>query len=254
MATLHGTELAGRDTLVLGGTGNVGFFVVDGFLRAGARVIVPSRSPEKINRLKARLSHEGSQHVVAVPGNVGTPKGAESLGAMVGGLSDGLAAVAASTSGWHQNPSMMKAGFADFQHVIEASLYPHYLAAETFLPLIESDGSYTAINGPAGFVHSPFPGTGAISTAAAAQAMLIQAFARETEGHPRVNDVVMHAYMGPEGARRGSPLEGEQVGDFIAAVASPLGRNVHAQTLHVKHGHQVDDALHGSFATEGTNR
>jgi NAD(P)-dependent dehydrogenase (short-subunit alcohol dehydrogenase family) len=148
---------------------------------------------------------------------------------------------------------MLRAGFAEFQHVIETRLYPHYLAAEAFLSLVEPDGSYTTINGPAGFVHSPFPGTGAISVAASAQATLVQAIARETDGQPRVNDVVMHAYLGPQGTRQGSPLAGEQVGDFVAALASPLGQDVHGQTIHLTSSQQVIDALTGNFTPDSTN-
>jgi hypothetical protein len=188
MATLQGTELEGRDALVVGGTGNVGFFLVDGFLRAGARVLVPSRSPEKIQHLKDRLGSQKAKNILEVPGDVGSPEGAA-----------------------------------------------------------------TTINGPAGFVHSPFPGTGAISVAASAQATLVQAIARETDGQPRVNDVVMHAYLGPQGTRQGSPLAGEQVGDFVAALASPLGQDVHGQTIHLTSSQQVIDALTGNFTPDSTN-
>lgn len=249
VATLNGTELTGRDTLVVGGTGNVGYFLVDGFLRAGARVLVPSRSPEKIERIKARLGSDAAQNIVAVSGDIGSPEGAATLGTQVADLTHGLAAVAASPSSWHQNQSMIKAGFADFKRVIEASLYPHYLAAETFLPLIEPSGSYTTINGPAGFVDAPFPGTGAISVAAAAQGLLIQAFAREIEGQPRINEVVMHAYLGPQGTRTNSPLRGERVGDFVAALGSPLGTGVHSQTIHLTADEQIEQALSGDFTS-----
>jgi len=254
MTTLNGNELEGRDTLVVGGTGNVGFFLVDGFLRAGARVLVTSRSTSKIERLKSRLGADKAARVVEVLGDIGTAEGAGLLAKQVADLTDGLTAVAAAPSSWHQNQSMIGAGFADFKHVIESSLYPHYLAAEAFLPHLEADGAYLTINGPAGFVHAPWPGTGSISVAAAAQGTLVQAFARETEGHPRVNDVVMYAYMGPNGTRTGSPLTGEQVGDFVAALASPLGQKIHGRTIHLRSTQQVEHALVGAFPTDTPDR
>ncbi|GAA0842524.1 hypothetical protein ACFQVD_09790 [Streptosporangium amethystogenes subsp. fukuiense] len=117
--TLTGAELAGQDAVVIGGTGNVGAFLVDAFVRADARVPVLSRSQDKIDRLLARLGPDKASHVGALIGDIGSAAGA----------------VAAAPAGWHQTPSMLQAGFDDFKAVIENSLFPHYLAAQTFLPL-----------------------------------------------------------------------------------------------------------------------
>ncbi|NTW39815.1 MAG: SDR family oxidoreductase [Cellulomonadaceae bacterium] len=247
MSSLAGSELRDRDTLVIGGTGNVGFFLVDAFIRAGARVLVASRSQNKVDRLKGRLGEGKALRVVDVLGDIGTPDGARALQARVRDLTGDLQAVAAAPASWHQTPSMYRAGFADFRHVIETRLYPHYLAAEAFLPLLNPGGSYTTINGPAGFIDRPQPGVGAISVAAAAQSKLIRAFAGETGGEPRVNEVIMTAFMGPQGTRPGSPLTGEQVGDFVVALASSTGAGIHNQTLNLRDPRQVDAALEGNF-------
>jgi|GEM_PF-2847307 len=256
MTTLTGTELADKDTLVVGGTGNVGYYLVDGFLRAGStRVLVPSRSPEKIEQLKARLGSDKARRVIAVPGDIGSADGAESLRSRVGHLTDGLHAVAASPASWHQNSSMLAAGFADFRHVMETRLFPHFLAAEAFLPLLTAEGAYTTINGPAGFSGPPQRGVGAISVAASAQNKLMQAFAVETGGRPRVNDVIMWAFIGPRGTRAGSPLAGEQVGDFVASLSSRLGAGVHGLTIPLRTAEQIEDALEGRFpAGQGPSR
>ncbi|PUB27676.1 NAD(P)-dependent dehydrogenase (short-subunit alcohol dehydrogenase family) [Promicromonospora sp. AC04] len=248
MLTLTGEELAGRDTLVVGGTGNVGTFLVDAFLRAGARVIVPSRSPEKLERLRHRLGPKKAEHLVELTGNIGTPEGAADVQQQLRDLTDDLYAAAAAPASWHQTSSMFRAGFADFQNVIETRLYPHYLAAEAVLPLLNQEGSYTTINGPAGFGRAPMPGTGSIAVVAAAQAKLIEAFAVETGGRPRVNDVIMMAFLGPQGTRPGSPLTGEQVGDFVASLASSADQGVHQQTIYLHEPRQVEDALAGTFA------
>ncbi|GAA4736808.1 SDR family NAD(P)-dependent oxidoreductase [Phytohabitans rumicis] len=247
MTTLNGTELKAHDTLVVGGTGNVGYFLVDGFLRAGARVLVPSRSQANLDRLRSRLGPAAAQRLVPVLGDIGTADGAARIQARVGELTGELYAVAAAPASWHQTASMLQAGFADFKHVIETRLYPHYLAAEALLPLIATAGSYTTINGPAGFISPPPPGIGAIAVAAAAQNKLIEAIAAETAGRPRVNDVVMKAFLGPRGTRPGSPLTGEQVGDYLAALAAN-GTGVHNRTLQLHDPRQVDQALSGTFA------
>ncbi|MFE4756774.1 SDR family NAD(P)-dependent oxidoreductase [Streptomyces mirabilis] len=244
---LNGTELAGQDTVVVGGTGNVGSFLVDGFVRAGARVLVPSRSQHKLDRLLTRLGPDKARHVVPLTGDIGSAAGAAALQTEVRELTEHLHAVAAAPAGWHQTSSMLKAGFDDFRSVIEHSLFPHYLAAQTFLPLLEPNGSYTSINGPVGFIGPPQSGVGPMAVVSVAQNKLMQAFAMETAGAPRVNDVVMKAFLDPRGTRPGSPLTGEQVGDFIGALASPAGKLVHNQTLHLHDPRQVDAALTGVF-------
>lgn len=245
--TLTGSELAGQDTVVVGGTGNVGAFLVDAFVRAGARVLVPSRSQDKIDRLLARLGPDKARHVVALIGDIGSAPGAAALQAQVRDHTGRLHAVAAAPAGWHQTHSMLQAGFDDFKAVIENSLFPHYLAAQTFLPLLEPGGSYTSINGPVGFLGPPQPGIGPMAVVSIAQNKLMQAFAVETGGAPRVNDVVMMAFIGPDGTRPGSRLTGEQVGDYVAALASPTGSGVHNQTLHLRDQRQIAAAFTGAF-------
>lgn len=252
MTTLTGQELAGRDVAVIGGTGNVGFFLVDGFLRAGARVIVPSRDPSKLDRLMSRIGQARTRQVVPLVGDIGTPEGAAALHAQIADITGRLAATASAPASWHQTTSMLRAGFADFKQVIETRLYPHYLAAETFLPLLDRDGAYTTINGPAGRIQPPPPGLGAIATVAAAQAKLIEAIGAETGGHPRVNDVVMMAFLGPDGTRPGSPLAGEQVADFIVALSTDRASGVHGRSIDLRDPRQVADALAGRFATRET--
>lgn len=247
MTTLDGTELKGRDALVVGGTGNVGSFLVDGFLRAGARVLVPSRSEANLDRLRSRVGPAAAERLVPVLGDIGTADGAARVQAQVRALTGGLFAVVAAPASWHQTESMLQAGFADFKNVIETRLYPHYLAAEALLPLIEAGGSYTTINGPAGFIGPPPRGIGAIAVAAAAQNKLVEAIAAETAGQPRVNDVVMKAFLGPRGTRPGSPLTGEQVADYVVALAA-AGTDVHNRTIHLRDPRQVDEALSGTFA------
>jgi NAD(P)-dependent dehydrogenase (short-subunit alcohol dehydrogenase family) len=241
--------LANKRALVVGGTGNVGFFLVDGLLRAGAQVTIPTRSKEKLERLVSRLAEPLRARVEPVFVDIGTVEGARELGRHVSGSGIALHAVLAAPASWHQTQSMLAAGFDDFKSVIETRLYPHFLAAETLLPLIEDDGAYVTINGPVAFAGLPQPGAGSIAVASVAQNKLVQALAAETGGHPRVNDVVMWAYLGPNGTRSGSPLQGEQVGDFVAALVSPLGASVHGQTLHLKSPAQVANALAGQFSS-----
>lgn len=245
--SLDGTELADNDTVVVGGTGNVGFFLVEGFLRAGARVLVPSRSEEKFATLLTRLPEHHRDRVSHLPVDVSTEAGGRALAEQVHQRAGSVAAVAASPASWHQTPTMLGAGFDDFRATIESRLYPHYRAVENLLPVLEPGGAYIFIGGPVAFMD-PIPvGTGAIATATLAQSALMRAIAAETTGERRVNEVIMHAYLGPHGTRRGSGLLGEQVGDYVAALASNTDPEVHGRTLQLQTPAQVTAALAGDF-------
>ncbi|TQK17639.1 NAD(P)-dependent dehydrogenase (short-subunit alcohol dehydrogenase family) [Microbacterium sp. SLBN-154] len=239
--------LEGRQIIVVGGTGNVGFFLVKTFASAGAKVVVTSRSTKKVDRLRERLGRDLAGGLSALLGDFGTPESAAALRAQMRAAAPEVFAGVAASASWHQVPSMIQAGFADFRHVIETRLFAHYLAAETILGLLPGEGSYATMNGDAGFSGPPYPGTGAISVSSAAQGKLMEAWGAETGGSPRVNDVVMMASIGPDGARPGSPLTGPEVGVFVAALASPLGASVHNRSIRLRSPHQVEAALRGEF-------
>ncbi|WP_158861713.1 SDR family oxidoreductase [Leifsonia sp. AG29] len=246
--TTPGALLSGKTALVLGGTGNVGYYLVDGFIRAGAEVLVVSRSAGNLDRLTARLGTDRAERISPIIGDIGTPEGARAVQAAVRDATARLDAVTVAAASWHQTPSMLQAGFEDFKRVIETRLYPHYLAAEALLPLVDSAGSYTTINGPAGFMPSPRQGLGPISVVSAAQDKLTRSFAAETDGHPRVNDLVLTVFIGPHGTRPGSPVSGEQAGDYVAALASAAGAGVHNRTLDLSRPEQVAEAVAGRFS------
>jgi hypothetical protein len=130
--------------------------------------------------------------------------------------------------------------------VIEATLYPHFVIAEALVPALKPGGSYTTVNGPVGFTDGVHASTGPIAAATAAQNRLMLAIADETGGDPRVNDLVMWAYLGPNGTRPGSPSRGEEVGAFLAWLAGPAAKGVHGRTIHLRTPDQVQRTLAGT--------
>lgn len=235
------TRLEGAVTLVAGGTGNVGFFAVDALLRAGARVVVPTRDADKLERLRSRLTPDLADRLIGVEGDIGTAAGVRKVAQDARGVVGDLDAVVSTVASWHQGPPVLTAGFDAFRSVIEATLYPHVLLAEAFIPLLRPEGSYTTVNGPVGFVDQVSAQVGAIAAATAAQNRFVLAVADETQGKPRVNELVMWAYLGPNGTRPGSPLTGEQVGEYLAWLASPAAADVHGQTIHLRSPEQVEE-------------
>ncbi len=61
----------------------MGGFLTEAFLEAGARVVVPSRSQEKLRALRdwleVRAGETAPDRLVALEGNIGDERGAEQL-------------------------------------------------------------------------------------------------------------------------------------------------------------------------------
>ena len=100
--------------------------------------------------------------------------------------------------------------------------------------LRKTGGSYTFVNGPLAF-EPMFPGTGLVSIATAAQAMLARTVMKETGGVPvRVNEVVLYTSFGwGDDERKTSPVRQEDVGRYVAYLISDHGAAVRGRTSHL---------------------
>lgn len=221
---MAGLGLDGTVVVVAGGAGNVGRYLVAAFLDAGARVVVPSRSPEKLAALaRAVAAGDGrGDRLVTLVGDIAEEGDAARIRDHVVATVGRPGAVVASLGGWQPAPSLIAATPAELRRVLEGNLVAHFVVARAFLPpLLEGGGSYTLINGPAAF--QPVPQSGLVSVSTAGQAMLARALFDECAGTPaRVNElVIQNTLIGPEGTAPGSPVAGEDVGRYAAYLASP---------------------------------
>lgn len=215
--------LAGRSALVAGGTGNVGRHVVTALLRRGATVVVPSRSQSKLDALRAAAGSESKRLVTLVADMADERTAAGARDEVSRHVPSGLDAVVASLGRWVSAPSLLAMTRADLVQVLENYVVAHFMAARTFLPMLSAHGgSYTLINGPSAF--GVWPGSGLVSIATAAQAMLARALAEEVEGRSavRVTDLVIHpsTYIGPESTAGAGPIDGPAVGRYVAALVA----------------------------------
>src|SRR5438105_1137320 len=165
-------RLDGKVSLVLGGAGFVGEGIVRSFLEEGAFVIVPSRSPERLQGLRQLLGPLANERLVTVPANTGTVAGAEALRGQILAKMGRLDAVVASLGGWWQGPKLVETSVEELGKVLSDNLLSHFIAARTFIPaLARSPGStYTFIAGLAAEV--PSAGSGPVSMAMAGQQVL----------------------------------------------------------------------------------
>jgi NAD(P)-dependent dehydrogenase (short-subunit alcohol dehydrogenase family) len=235
-------ELAGKVALVAGGAGNVGGGIVEAMLAAGAVVVVPSRSPERLAALRDRVGGMGSGTGTAagggrldgVLGDVGTPEGAELVRDEVLTRHGAVDAVVAAVGGWWQGSALWETPVEEFDRVLASNLRPHFLLARALLPgMLDRRGtSYTMIAGDA--AEQPVPRSGLASIAAAAHLMLMRTLAAEAKGHAvRVNLLLLGPVRTPARGGRGRPewLTSADVGAMAAWLASDRASMVSGSVL-----------------------
>lgn len=233
-------KLSGRVMLVAGGAGTVGEWVVRVFLREGARVVVPSRSTERLEKLREFVGNESPEsagRLVTLLGDVGTIAGAEALrdelaqkGEAKGEVSWPLDGVIASLGGsYDERLPILSAPPEVWQRFQDNNLNAHYACARAFLPgLCERAGtSYTLLGGLSAVL--PIGKYGPVCVNSAAQLMLTRVLFEELKGsRVRLNQVMcgmVHtraraAYARPEW------VTAEEIGEFLAFLVSPEGRMV----------------------------
>jgi NAD(P)-dependent dehydrogenase (short-subunit alcohol dehydrogenase family) len=212
--------------LVAGGTGVAGECVVRALLEARHTVIVPSRSPSKLDDLQNRLPPEHSQNLHTIVCNVGEPSGSTGLQADIIERFGSINGVIASLGGWWEGPQLVDVEPSTWDSILRGNLTAHFFTASAILPVLaETTGAvYVMLAGIA--AELPVPFSGPISVTGAAQRMLIRTLANE----PISDRVRLHelAIMTPIVTARwtGDPpepgwLTGEQVGQRILEIVSP---------------------------------
>lgn len=77
-------SMAGKVCVVTGGSSGLGSYMAQGFLEAGAaRVYITARSEEKLQAKAEELSQVADGECIAVPGDLATMEGVESLSAVI---------------------------------------------------------------------------------------------------------------------------------------------------------------------------
>lgn len=219
------SSLAGRMALVLGGTGQVGEGIVRALLGAGAAVAVASRDNDRLSRLHDRLPVEWDGRYVPIHGDIGTPAGARAVRDRVEFVCGRCDIVVTSIGGWWQKAPLIFSDFKDWETVVANNLTPHYLAATTFLPLVNKrpGSSFLFVTGAAADV--PVPNAGLMSVASHAQVMLMRVLASEHRHEPvRINTLLIGTPVISRTRPDGDPdwLRAEEdVGRFVARLVSP---------------------------------
>ncbi len=240
-------RLDGTVALIAGGAGDVGEGIVAAFLRAGATVVVPSRSEEKLARLRADRGADTDDRLVTRVARVGEQEDADRLRDEIQGRFGRLDAVVASLGGWWQGAPLVDVPLETWQRVLSDNLTAHFVAARTFLPVVAArGGSYTFIAGPAG--EQPVPFAGPVSVAVAGQLMLKRVLVEEgrhTGSAARINEpIIGNVITRANAAVRGADgFTAAEVGAVAAQLASTAGAPFAGETLHLPDRAAVSAAL-----------
>ena len=237
--------LQDRTIMVAGGTGNVGRYVVNALLGEGAQVVVPSRSEQKIAELRSFVDPKTSARLLTLAGNIGDAASAERVRDDIMHLVDRLDGVVATLGRMVPAPSILRVPVSDLMASLDGYLVGHFVVARTYIPLLSPEASYTFINGP--LAYNPlFPGTGLVSIATAAQAMLTRVIIKELQPvGPRVNEVVLYTSFGWGDKARGSAAVSQQeVGTYVAYLASWQAAQIRGQTIHLNSREALEHLTH----------
>lgn len=237
------TTLANKNLLVIGGAGEVGEGIVRQMLNHGGRVIVLSRSGERLAFLRERL--QAGEMLVTIEGNATDPNRAEELRDRIIDRAGFPDAVVASIGVWKGSGySIFDTTPQDWDLLLRDNLTAHFIAAKTFLPLIakHEENSYTLINGRSALI--PVPGAGGMSIVASALLMLKEVLVSEFEASPvRINTLLLGTPVVTRSRRQFSSdwITADDVGSYAVFLASKAGGQIRGQTIVLESSKQVSD-------------
>jgi len=232
-----------RKTIVVaGGTGNVGSFLVQQLLEQGARVVVPSRSEDKIQEFRSYIEKRNeslTERLHLIKGNLSDEEEARHILERITNEVSKPDAAISSLGYFVPAPSLLNINFEDLDRVTDGYLTAHFKVARTFLPVFqENGGTLIFINGPLAF--EPWDGSGLVSIATAAQHMLFKTIAKEsTESRAQVVEIVNYAYIRNRETQPSSSISGDDVGKYVAWLISENSGGYHGESIHLSSPDQV---------------
>ncbi len=223
-------KLTGKVAVVAGGTGNVGEGIVRAFLAEEALVVVPSRTPEAIERLRGALAPQLQTRLDTIVADLGCSRDAQRLREEIARRHGPIDAVVASLGGtWEERLRLIDVPEETWRSYWESNLNPHFVTARTFLPgLADRPGaSYTLLGGISAVL--PIARYGVVGVNSAGQLMLARILSEELQNSQvRINQV-MFGYLNTRAraaVARPEWVTADEVGRFCAYLASAEGAMV----------------------------
>ncbi len=241
----NSSEFSGKVVLITGGARNIGRELACMFARAGASVMVNSRTARKeLDETVTAANATGGKAVA----HVADVTDAAAVERMVQAAVDqfGRIDVLINNAVTHAVAPFQQLAYADWRHTIDVTLDGAFHCTQACLPHLIRAGGGSVINMGGLFGHVPFAGRAATSAAKAGLAGLTRALAAEFSAH---NINVNYVAPGPANTTRDTPFsmdlkkipmgrmaEVSEVAAMIRLLCGNDGRYITGQTLHVNGG------------------
>ena len=230
-------SLAGQRVLVPGGTGGVGEGVVRQHLRAGADVIVPTRSQERADEFRAVLGDAANERLHLIVHDYSTFAEAADLAEQVVHFRGGIDSVVAPIGGWWAGKKLTEIDETDWQTIFVGLATTHMAVLRACLPRMTAQGAYSIVVGDS--ATWPVPQSGLVSMEQAALLMMQRVVQAELTDTRRVFTLM----LGPVATRTSSAggVSADQVGSVAVAAAAAAAMPGRVIPLHDRA--EVEDAL-----------
>ena len=186
-------ELGNTLVVVAGGAGEIGERITRMFLQQGARVLVPSRSKEKLKALGTSLKDISTGELIPLETDVSTPQGLKTLTAALKKEGVLRAAVSSVGSFW-QGPSCMEVPADELHSVFQGSFFPYVGLTQALIPALGPDTHFIKLNGILSL--QAVPNVSALGVSAAAQIAWTRfLIAEATESTPWITELVIDSLV-----------------------------------------------------------
>lgn len=182
--------LAGRTALVTGGNGGIGLAVARGLQRAGARVAIAGRDPDKNNAARAVLGEEGLVVEADVTDEAAIEQAITAVASALGGLH-----ILVNNAGGFRGGPVTQLSLSGWRAVLDSHLTGAFLCAKHAVPHMVAAGGGKVVNIASVYSHFGAPDFADYSAAKAGLLGLTRALAVElAPDHIQVNALALGWY------------------------------------------------------------
>lgn len=206
-----------KNILIIGAAGDVGQGLVAQFLAVGHRVLAVGRNVQRLEALRDRFAGKASLEVLQ--GDVANEATAAALRDAAVERLGKLDAVIATVAAPHRQRSLDTITADEFAELFRQNVLTHFVAAKTFLPVIEPAGLYLALGG--GMADLLIPRAGHTGVCQAALRRLFLALAAEFGASVRVRELMIYSVVAGASNRakaRAEWLTDDEIGRYAVAI------------------------------------
>jgi NAD(P)-dependent dehydrogenase (short-subunit alcohol dehydrogenase family) len=224
------SSLEDAKVVVAGGAGAVGEGIVRALLKRRARVVVTSRSEDKLRDLQAHCQDISTGELIPLVGDLSDEASARDLQNRLYGIFRELDLAVASLGGWEQGNPLTSVDMLTWNRVLQDNLTSHFLAVKILVPLLHpKTGRYVHINGFS--AEQPYPQAGPVALASAAQKSMMLTLAEELRPTGiRVFELILGPIKTRQRARTGNTrpdwYTSEEVGEHVVGLVTGNSKEI----------------------------